>query len=43
MTNVPTEIVKLVNFIRSKQATHRQQKDFLSDMEPEWGYFPTTH
>jgi hypothetical protein len=43
MTNVPTEVVKLVNFIRSKQATHGQQKDFLSDMEPERGYVPTTH
>jgi len=42
MTNVLTEVVKLVNFIRSKQTTHRQQ-DFLSDMEPEWEYVPTTH
>jgi hypothetical protein len=41
--NVPTEVVKLVNFIRSIQTTHRQQKDFLSDTEPEWGYVPTTH
>jgi len=43
MTNVLTKGVKLVNFIRSKQTTHRQQKDFLSYMEPEWGYVPTTH
>jgi hypothetical protein len=43
MTNVPTEVVKRVNFIRSKQTTHRQQKDFLSDTEPERGNVPTTH
>jgi len=43
MTNVPTKVVKLVNFIGSKQTTHCQQEDFLSDMEPEWEYVPTTH
>jgi len=37
MTNVVTEVSKLANFVRSKGMNQRQYKNFLSDMESEYG------
>jgi hypothetical protein len=37
MTNVVTVVSKLVNLVRSKGMNYLQFKDFLSDMESEFG------
>jgi len=37
MTNVITIVSKFVSFVRSKRTNRRQFKDFLSNMESEYG------